>query len=792
MSDSEKTREELVDELSALRAQVAKFQGMEGEKATAEEKGRQSDEQVRELAAHLHQVLWAVDATGAKIRYFSPAYEEIWGRTCQTLFDDPRSFVDAIHADDRERVVRALALRHETGRYEEKYRILRPDGSMRWIWDRGYPVQAEQDAIQGFVGIAEDITEQKALQDDQARLAAIVDYSDHSIVSKTVDGIVTSWNHGAERLYGYSAKEMIGQSISTLFAPDHYPEYVEIMKTVKKGLPIPSYDTARRRKDGTEVNISVSISPIQNREGEIVEVSAISQDITERKSAEEQMRLLLESTGEGIYGVDMQGRCTFINQAAAAMLGYVPAEVIGQEMHALIHHHRLDGSLYPVEQCPMYRAMKNQSGVRLYDEVLWRKDGTSFAAEFSSFPVMKRENILGAVVTFQDITQTKQLEAQFRQAQKMEAVGTLAGGVAHDFNNLLTIISGYSELMLLNMPPADPKREALKAIHDAGERAASLTRQLLAFSRKTVMEPKVLDLNNVVKETESMLRRLIGEDILLSFLPDPGIHRIKVDPGLLGQVLMNLAVNSRDAMPQGGKLSIETCNSELDQAYCQDHAGAKPGKFVQLSITDTGCGMTPEIKARVFEPFFTTKALGQGTGLGLAVVYGIIKQSDGYIEVNSEPGVGTCFKIYFQSVDQAADARPADPFASIVRHGTETVLVVEDEDGVRGIALLALQMHGYTVLTARDGKDALRVIGKHGGNIDMLVTDVVMPGMSGRELAEKLGPKFPHMKTLFLSGYTDDAVIRNGLIQEQIAFLQKPFSPLALARKVRAVLDESK
>jgi PAS domain S-box-containing protein len=478
MSDSDKTREELIEELSALRERLAEFQGIESEKATAEKKGRQSDEQVRELAAHLHQVLWVVDATGAKICYFSPAYEKIWGRTCQTLFENPRSFVDSIHADDRERVIRALAMRHQTGRYEEKFRILRPDGSIRWIWDRGYPVQTEQDAVQGFVGIAEDITEQKALQDDQARLAAIVVFSENAIVSKTVEGIIITWNQGAERLYGYSAKEIIGQSISILFAPDHYQEYVEIMKTVKKGVSIPSYDTVRRRKDGTEINISVGISPIKNSEGEVVEASIISQNITQRKSAEEQMRLLLESTGEGIYGVDMQGCCTFINQAAATMLGYVPAEVIGQEIHALIHHHRLDGSHYPVEQCPIYRAMKNQSSVRLYDEVLWRKDGTSFAAEFSSFPVMKRENILGAVVTFQDITQTKQLEAQLRQAQKMEAVGTLAGGVAHDFNNLLTVISGFSEILLSTTPPTDPKREALIAIHTAGERAASLTRQL--------------------------------------------------------------------------------------------------------------------------------------------------------------------------------------------------------------------------------------------------------------------------------------------------------------------------
>jgi signal transduction histidine kinase/CheY-like chemotaxis protein len=388
-----------------------------------------------------------------------------------------------------------------------------------------------------------------------------------------------------------------------------------------------------------------------------------------------------------------------------------------------------------------------------------------------------------------DLTERKKLEEQLRQAQKIEAIGRLTGGVAHDFNNLLTVIGGYSEIVLLELPVEHPMRQSIQAISDAAVRAASLTRQMLAFSRQTVLEPRILDLNEVVRGMESMLQRLIGEDILLTTVLQPAISCVKADPASFGQVLMNLAINGSDAMPTGGKLTIETCNVNWEPDWAATHPEVQPGRYVTLTTTDTGSGMTPEVRARIFEPFFTTKEVGKGTGLGLAVIYGIVKQSNGHIEVYSELNIGTTFKIYLPAVEFPITA-PKELDYGKSACGGETILLVEDEKAVRGLALHAFQSHGYDVLTAIDGKDAMLVAERSRCPIDLLMTDVVMPRMGGRELAEALRSMFPMMKVLYTSGYTDDAVVRHGIVQKEVSFLQKPYTPLSLARKVRSVLDE--
>jgi signal transduction histidine kinase/ActR/RegA family two-component response regulator len=381
-------------------------------------------------------------------------------------------------------------------------------------------------------------------------------------------------------------------------------------------------------------------------------------------------------------------------------------------------------------------------------------------------------------------------EDQLRQAQKLEAVGRLAGGIAHDFNNLLTVILSYSQLLLMKLPPADGMRGELEEIQRAGQRAADLTRHLLAFSRQQVLQPKVLDLNAIVTAVDRMLRRLIGEDIDLVTAPGAALGRIQADPGQVEQVIMNLVVNARDAMPEGGKLTIETGNAELDEDYVRTRVDLRPGRYVMLAVSDTGCGMTPEVRTRIFEPFFTTKEVGKGTGLGLSTVHGIVKQSDGHIEVYSEPGHGTTFKVYLPRLEEGAEQVPVERGAVGHLHGAETVLVVEDEEPIRRVMGLSLRLHGYTVLEATDGSEAIALCERGDPPIDLLLTDVVMPLMSGPELVQRVIRACPGLKVLFVSGYTDRALIHQGLRQPGTAFLQKPFTPETLARTVREVLDE--
>ena len=505
------------------------------------------------------------------------------------------------------------------------------------------------------------------------------------------------------------------------------------------------------------------------------------------RATEASYQTLVEYAPIGIYRSTPDGKFLSVNAAVVRMLGYdSAAEVLALDMARDVYAD-------PAERQRL--VARDSYSDRQYDnvEASWkRRDGRPLTVQLSVRAVRNGAGRVEYYETFvRDVTDQRRLQQQVLQSQKMEAVGRLAGGIAHDFNNLLTVITSYSDLVLEELAPDDVKRDDLEQVRKAADGAAALTRQLLAFSRQQVVEPRVVSLNAVVEGLQKMLRRVIDEDIELATSLAPDLGAVRADVGQLEQVLMNLAVNARDAMPTGGRLTIETANVEHDPDYARGHDAAAVRRFAMLAVTDTGCGMDEATKARIFEPFFTTKPPGKGTGLGLATVYGIVKQAGGFIWVYSEPGQGTSFKIYLPEVDATAEGEggATAPAGTRVPGGTETVLLVEDAAAVRAVTKQVLERQGYTVLEAEDGEAALRLAHAHRGPIHLLLTDVVMPQLSGRELAERLAPLRPETRILYASGYTDDSVVRHGVLESGTAYLQKPFSPESLARKVREVLD---
>lgn len=502
------------------------------------------------------------------------------------------------------------------------------------------------------------------------------------------------------------------------------------------------------------------------------------------RESEARYRSLVQSAVYGIYRSSIEDRFLEVNPALVSMLGYDSADELLKVS--------LTRDLYvdPEQRMRLISEYERSRPVQNV-EVRWRrKDGKPITVRLSGRAISDGQ---GEVKEFEmiaeDVTERRLLEDQLRHSQKMEAIGRLAGGIAHDFNNLLTVIKGYSELVLEELEVADPLRCEVEEVQKAADRAASLTRQLLAFSRQQVLAPRVLDLNQVIRNMDRLLHRLLGDDIDLTINLDPNLGRAKTDPGQIEQVVMNLAVNARDAMPKGGKLTIETVNLELDESYVREHVAVKPGPYVMIAVSDTGVGMTEEIRSRIFEPFFTTKEPGKGTGLGLSTVYGIVKQSDGYVWVYSEAGIGSTFKVYLPRVDAPADVIPNRTSGLPSQRGTETVLLVEDEDGVRALVRQLLTRQGYRVIESRHGGEALLLCERYQGKIDLLLTDVILQQMSGRELAERLTRVRPEMRVLYISGYTDDAIVQHGVLSAGTAFLQKPFTTDALIRKVRQVLN---
>jgi len=517
---------------------------------------------------------------------------------------------------------------------------------------------------------------------------------------------------------------------------------------------------------------------------------AIERELREAKAratlraTEASYETLVEHAPVGIYRSSPDGRFLSVNAAVVRILGYdSAADVLGLDIARDVY----------ADAAERQRLVERDTySDRQYDnvEATWkRRDGRLLTVQLSVRAVRNAAGRVEYYETFvRDVTDQRRLQQQVLQSQKLEAVGRLAGGIAHDFNNLLTVITSYSDLLLEDLAPGDAKRDDLEQVRKAADGAAALTRQLLAFSRQQVVEPRVVSLNTVVEGLHKILRRVIGEDVELTTTLAPDLGAVRADVGQLEQVLMNLAVNARDAMPTGGRLTIETANVEHDPDYARDQDAAAVRRFAMLAVSDTGCGMDEATKAKIFEPFFTTKEPGKGTGLGLATVYGIVQQAGGFIWVYSEPGHGTSFKIYLPQVDATAEVAAAATGARAPR-GTETVLLVEDAAAVRAVTKQVLERQGYTVVEAPDGEAAVRLAQRHRGPIHLLLTDVVMPRVSGRELAEQLARVRPDTRVLYASGYTDDSVVRHGILESGTAYLQKPFSPESLARKVREVLD---
>jgi PAS domain S-box-containing protein len=507
-------------------------------------------------------------------------------------------------------------------------------------------------------------------------------------------------------------------------------------------------------------------------------------EVEVRKRAEETLRRLasiVESSEDAIISSDLDGVIRSWNQAATRLFGYAREEALGQHAVFLAPEH---GRPHVLEHLARARL---GAGEKL-EVVAQAKDGCPIDVAVTVSPVRDQAGEVTAVsAIIRDLSERKRLEEQVRQSQKLEAIGALAGGIAHDFNNILNVILGYGELALDRVPPEHAVHRHLTQIREAAERAAALTRQLLAFSRRQVLEPRVLDLNLLVSGLEKMLRRLISEDINLRTLLAPHLGRVKADPTQIEQVILNLVVNARDAMPKGGNLTISTANVELDEAYVRRHSPVQAGSYVMLAVSDSGVGIPPDVLPHIFEPFFTTKEKGKGTGLGLSTVYGIVRQSNGHVWVYSEPGKGTTFKVYLPLSLETPEAK-ALPVALEGLRGTETILLVEDADGLREVAREFLEGSGYTVLSASNGAEALQIADRHSEEVSVLVTDVIMPGMSGEELARKMLAAKPSLKVIYASGYTADAISHHGVLSEGVMLLEKPYNKEKLLRKIREAL----
>jgi two-component system, cell cycle sensor histidine kinase and response regulator CckA len=764
------------------------------ERKRAQEALKASEKRFRSLIENSRDIVAIVEPEGT-IRYVNPSVEGALGFRPEDLVGKDAFLL--VPPEDASLLKSRMAERTaaETPVAPISFRLRHRDGSWRNFEAAGSR-RAADEGREGIVLTFRDVTRrlnaEAALRESEARQRAVFDTALDALVTMDHEGRVAEFNPAAERLFQYSREEVLGKTMADLIIPPSVREshrrglarYNTTGEAVILGRRI---EVSAMRRDGTEFPAELAITRI-NQEGpafftgQIRDLTEQKRVVTEMLRSEERFRRLFDSNTIGIAIADLTGNTVEANDAYLNMLGFTREELLAGKVNW--------SELTPAEQRGRDQVAVEElqrTGIASpWEKEFLRRDGSRVPVLIGVAMLKASEGSVIAYVV--DLTERRRLEGQFLQAQKMEAVGQLAGGVAHDFNNLLTVILGYSELLAAKLDPGSLAFGELDEIRAAGERAASLTRQLLAFSRQQVLERRVLDVNDLIANTEKMLRRLIGEDIELVTVLSPALRRVFADAGQLEQVIMNLAVNARDAMPRGGRLTIESANVELDDAYVLLHTTVRPGSYVMIAVSDTGAGMSGETLRHMFEPFFTTKERGKGTGLGLATVYGIVKQSGGSVWVYSEVGKGTAFKIYLPLVEEVGEAEPVPAAEPVSLVGSETLLLVEDEKSVRALSRSILESYGYTVLVAESGREGLEVAREYPLPIHLLVTDVVMPDMGGSDLASRLSALRPGVCVLYMSGYTDDAVFRHGVLEKGRVFLQKPFTPETLARKVREAL----
>lgn len=715
---------------------------------------------------------------------------KIFGVDPRTFQPSLEAYLGMVHPLDVQLVKQRIAEAVESsGTFETQSRILRPDGKCCVIQSRGRILSDAFGQPARLIGACMDVTEYSQTMDrlntNEARYRAMVDHASDGLVLHDEDGVIIDVNTRVCRQLGYTRDELIGKN-PLLYNPEMTVEQLQQVCELLHDVEFMTFEAMHAGKDGHCFPVEVRLrSYLENGQRRAV---SLVLDITQRRQAdaarqasEERLRLLLHSANLVVWEADPRTlNFTYVSDYCERLLGYnrqawLEPDFWAQHIHPDDRNEAIEICRHGCESGVDHRMEYRM--IAADGSVVWIEDAVH--VQVSDGRVVRMQGVL------QDVSQRKLLEEQLRQSQKMEAIGRLAGGVAHDFNNILTVMMGYSELLLFTMPSNDPGRAAIASINEAGKRAAALTRQLLTFSRKALVAPKVLDLNELVRSTETLLRPTIGEDIKLTIDIDPEVRPIKADRVHIEQVLMNLAINARDAMPQGGAMTIST----HDHVRIPHNNSRALSDYVELALTDNGCGMSEEIIGKIFDPFFTTKEVGRGTGLGLAVVHGVVTGAGGFIHVESQVGSGTTFHLCFPAAPVGSQVNNSSKAPEFSR-GQESILLVEDDRAVRAVTLATLTQLGYKVIDASNGDQALAEFRQDPQRFDLLLTDVVMPGMSGRKLAEFVRDIRPELPVLFMSGHTDDAVVQHGIRSSADAFIQKPFHPQSLGQKLRELLKQ--